>query len=108
MKSKRVRGAEEVWDSSHSGSGFRSSRRGSGKGGFGVRRAIRHGVADWLHSAAIHLLRRVRQVDTQSGISPARLPAPFHAPIPHTFHTHYIPSTPIPHPPHTLPLWHLT
>ena len=94
LKAKRVRGAEEAWDSGHSGSGIRSSRGRSGgssrsggsgksgssgsigsKGGFGVRRAIRHGVADRLHSAAIHLLRTVRQVDTQSRISPARLSA---------------------------------
>jgi DNA-binding MarR family transcriptional regulator len=32
-------------------------------------------VADRLHSAAIHLLRRVRAPDKQSGISPARLSA---------------------------------
>jgi len=32
-------------------------------------------VADRLHSAAIHLLRRVRLPDKQSGISPARLSA---------------------------------
>lgn len=97
LKAKRVRGAEEAWDSGHSGSGIRSSRGKSGdsgrsggckrsgdsgskgsigsKGGLGVRRAIRHGVADRLHSAAIHLLRTVRQVDTQSRISPARLSA---------------------------------
>jgi DNA-binding MarR family transcriptional regulator len=30
-------------------------------------------VADQLHSAAIHLLRRVRRADVESGISPARL-----------------------------------
>lgn len=32
-------------------------------------------VADRLHSAAIHLLRRVRKVDTESGLSAARLSA---------------------------------
>jgi DNA-binding MarR family transcriptional regulator len=32
-------------------------------------------LADALHSAAIHLLRRVRRVDTESGLSPARLSA---------------------------------
>jgi DNA-binding MarR family transcriptional regulator len=32
-------------------------------------------VADLLHSAAIHLLRRARVVDRASGISPARLSA---------------------------------
>ena len=32
-------------------------------------------VADRLHSAAIHLLRRVRKEDERSGISPARLSA---------------------------------
>ena len=33
------------------------------------------GIADRLHSAAIHLLRRVRQQDTASGEGPARLSA---------------------------------
>ena len=86
MKAKRVRGAEEAWDSGRSGSlgrsgglgrsGDSSSKGGiGGRGGVGVRRAIRHGIADRLHSAAIHLLRTVRQVDTQSRISPARLSA---------------------------------
>jgi DNA-binding MarR family transcriptional regulator len=32
-------------------------------------------VADRLHSAAIHLLRRLRQADAASGISPSRLSA---------------------------------
>lgn len=32
-------------------------------------------VADRLHSAAIHLLRRLREVDSSSGIPPARLSA---------------------------------
>ena len=32
-------------------------------------------LADRLHSAAIHLLRRVRRVDDASGLSPARLSA---------------------------------
>jgi len=32
-------------------------------------------IADRLHSAAIHLLRRLRKVDTAAGISPARLSA---------------------------------
>lgn len=32
-------------------------------------------VADRLHSAAIHLLRLVRRVDTATGLSPARLSA---------------------------------
>jgi DNA-binding MarR family transcriptional regulator len=35
----------------------------------------RLGVADRLHSAAIHLLRRVRGQDENSGLSPARLSA---------------------------------
>ena len=34
-----------------------------------------HAVADGLHSAAIHLLRRVRKVDEASGLSAARLSA---------------------------------
>jgi DNA-binding MarR family transcriptional regulator len=34
-----------------------------------------HGTADRLHSAAIHLLRRLRRADTASGLSPARLSA---------------------------------
>lgn len=33
------------------------------------------GIADRLHSAAIHLLRRVRQQDTATGEGPARLSA---------------------------------
>jgi len=33
------------------------------------------GLADSLHSAAIHLLRRVRRVDADTGLSPARLSA---------------------------------
>lgn len=32
-------------------------------------------VADAMHSAAIHLLRRVRQEDNRTGISPARMSA---------------------------------
>lgn len=32
-------------------------------------------VADALHSAAIHLLRRVREADDESGLGPARLSA---------------------------------
>lgn len=32
-------------------------------------------LADSLHSAAIHLLRRVRRVDADTGLSPARLSA---------------------------------
>jgi DNA-binding MarR family transcriptional regulator len=32
-------------------------------------------LADRLHSAAIHLLRRVRRVDDETGLSPARLSA---------------------------------
>ena len=35
----------------------------------------RHEVADRLHSAAIHLLRRVRRVDDETGLSAARLSA---------------------------------
>lgn len=34
-----------------------------------------HDVADRLHSAAIHLLRRVRRVDEESGLTAARLSA---------------------------------
>jgi DNA-binding MarR family transcriptional regulator len=37
--------------------------------------AERLGIADRLHSAAIHLLRRVRGQDESSGLSPARLSA---------------------------------
>lgn len=33
----------------------------------------RHAVADRLHSASIHLLRRLRKVDVTAGHSPARL-----------------------------------
>ena len=40
-----------------------------------VKSSSRVAVADRLHSAAIHLLRRVRAPDKQSGISPARLSA---------------------------------
>jgi DNA-binding MarR family transcriptional regulator len=36
---------------------------------------LRRDVADRLHSAAIHLLRRVRRVDAASGLSAARLSA---------------------------------
>ena len=32
-------------------------------------------LADRLHSAAIHLLRRLRRTDTETGLSPARLSA---------------------------------
>src|SRR3954467_13578155 len=35
----------------------------------------RQGVASRLHSASIHLLRHVRAVDGESGLSPARLSA---------------------------------
>lgn len=38
-------------------------------------RADRSGVADALHAAAIHLLRRVREVDPEAGVGPARLSA---------------------------------
>jgi len=37
--------------------------------------ALRSALADRLHSAAIHLLRRVRRRDTESGEGPARLSA---------------------------------
>ena len=37
--------------------------------------ARRTAVADALHSAAIHLLRRVRQEDDEAGVGPARLSA---------------------------------
>lgn len=37
--------------------------------------STRANAADRLHSAAIHLLRRVRVADEQSGLSPARLSA---------------------------------
>lgn len=39
------------------------------------REAEETATADRLHSAAIHLLRRVRQQDSESGLSPARLSA---------------------------------
>ena len=35
----------------------------------------RHAVADRLHPAAIHLLRRLRRTDEATGLSPARLSA---------------------------------
>ncbi len=38
-----------------------------------TRRATPPEVADRLHSAAIHLLRRVRHTDEASGLTPARL-----------------------------------
>ncbi len=38
-------------------------------------RATPHTVADRLHSAAIHLLRRLRRTDEATGLSPARLSA---------------------------------
>ena len=34
-----------------------------------------HAIADRLHSAAIHLLRRLRRTDEATGLSPARLSA---------------------------------
>ncbi len=34
-----------------------------------------HAIADRLHSAAIHLLRRLRRTDDATGLSPARLSA---------------------------------
>ena len=37
--------------------------------------ASRREVADRLHSAAIHLIRTIRHVDPESGLSPARLSA---------------------------------
>lgn len=44
-----------------------------------VKKKLRHGdtpeVADRLHSAAIHLLRRLRVRDRESGIGPAQLSA---------------------------------
>ncbi len=39
------------------------------------RKSSRYEVADALHSAAIHLLRRLRLEDKRSGIGPARLSA---------------------------------
>ncbi len=39
------------------------------------RRATPHTIADRLHSAAIHLLRRLRRTDEATGLSPARLSA---------------------------------
>jgi len=40
-----------------------------------ARSATPHEVADRLHSAAIHLLRRVRSTDVQTGVTPAQLSA---------------------------------
>ena len=40
-----------------------------------MARSNREAVAEQLHSAAIRLLRRVRKVDGQSGVPPARLSA---------------------------------
>jgi DNA-binding MarR family transcriptional regulator len=50
----------------------RSLRRG---GDFDAPLATTHAVADRLHSAAIHLLRRVRKQDAATGEGPARLSA---------------------------------
>jgi DNA-binding MarR family transcriptional regulator len=47
--------------------------RGSGLGA--RERHRRFAVADALHSAAIHLLRRVREEDEEAGVGPARLSA---------------------------------
>ncbi len=38
-------------------------------------RATPHAIADRLHSATIHLLRRLRRTDEATGLSPARLSA---------------------------------
>ncbi len=40
-----------------------------------LARATPHAIADRLHSAAIHLLRRLRRTDEATGLSPARLSA---------------------------------
>ena len=40
-----------------------------------ARNASPREVADRLHSAAIHLLRRVRSTDVQTGVTPAQLSA---------------------------------
>src|SRR5947209_8655292 len=40
-----------------------------------MARAKRDAIAAELHSVAIHLLRRLREADVQSGLSPARLSA---------------------------------
>jgi DNA-binding MarR family transcriptional regulator len=40
-----------------------------------ARSATPRDVADRLHSAAIHLLRRVRSTDVQTGVTPAQLSA---------------------------------
>src|SRR2546423_14998261 len=40
-----------------------------------ARTASPRDVADRLHSAAIHLLRRVRSTDVQTGVTPAQLSA---------------------------------
>jgi hypothetical protein len=40
-----------------------------------ARTASPREVADRLHSAAIHLLRRVRSTDVQTGVTPAQLSA---------------------------------
>jgi DNA-binding MarR family transcriptional regulator len=50
----------------------RSVRQG---GDFDLARTTPHTVADRLHSAAIHLLRRVRKQDAATGEGPARLSA---------------------------------
>jgi DNA-binding MarR family transcriptional regulator len=52
----------------------REKRGGSGPGTRGSEKQ-RWAVADALHSAAIHLLRRVRAEDEESGVGPARLSA---------------------------------
>ena len=40
-----------------------------------LARATPHAIADRLHSATIHLLRRLRRTDEATGLSPARLSA---------------------------------
>src|SRR5271170_7202968 len=50
----------------------RSLRQG---GDFDVASTTTHAIADRLHSAAIHLLRRVRKQDLATGEGPARLSA---------------------------------
>jgi DNA-binding MarR family transcriptional regulator len=41
----------------------------------GRKASVNFGTADRLHSAAIHLLRRLRREDAASGVAPARLSA---------------------------------
>jgi len=73
MSTKKIKPKKEIADPRKSGSRERDARSPKAEARFSKPEAM--AVADRLHSAAIHLLRRVRKQDVATGEGPARLSA---------------------------------